>query len=79
MNSYTSKQIYDVATTRLKAPHTEALIAAQNGPKIQDLMARNKVPVESAIFSFLTEYRIRQEETSMEKKQTGGWRGLFHR
>ena len=79
MAAYTSKQIYDVATVRLKAPHTEALIAAQNAPKIEDLMSRNKVPVESAIFSFLTEYRIRQEEISTDKKQSGGWRGLFRR
>ena len=79
MAAYTSKQIYDVATVRLKAPHTEALVAAQNAPKIEDLMKRNKVPVESAIFSFLTEYRIRQDEMSSEKKQSGGWRGLFRR
>ena len=79
MAAYTSKEIYDVATVRLKAPHTEALIAAQNAPKIEDLMKRNKVPVESAIFSFLTEHRIRQDEASTEKKQSGGWRGLFRR
>lgn len=77
MAAYTPQDIYDVATVRLNTPHVEAITAAHNAPEIAALMSRNNVSVESAIFSFLTEYSIRQVELQSKKRRAGSWRTLF--
>ena len=79
MQTFTSMDIYNVAKNRLNAPDAEAILAAKNCPKIEELMLRNQVPVESAIFSFLAEQKLRSELGAFvapEDKKTG-WRKWF--
>lgn len=78
MASFTSNQIYYVATKRLNAAHAEALVAAKSGPMIEDLMIRNRVPVEWAVFSFLMERRIQQDELAEKAQQPRGLNKWLH-
>lgn len=79
MAACTSNEIYHVAVWRFNAPHEEAMVAAQNSSAIEELMSRNSMPVEWAIFSFLTERRIRQDEMAAANQQMAGWRKWIHK
>ena len=71
--------VYALAKNVLRASEEEAILASRSCPQIEALMAKHHVPVESAIFSFLTEEQLTQSIAIAETKQpSSGWRRLLH-
>lgn len=79
MVTYTPMELYAMSKNVLRAPEDEAVLAARNGPKIQEIMEKYHVPVESAIFSFLADAKLVQSfgPIKTDNQRSGGWRQFF--